>query len=247
MNRTAAGTRRRKSARCTKRRFSMLTPIQMFAGHGNVGASSARRSWRLVRIWKVCCSDATITSKIACRKSSGNVLVEEVAHRVHEDHPRPAPAQRLLQPRRPEPQVEALFIRVAGDTAEALREGLGVAVRAARRDLRAARDRVPGRLGPFDCAAISHLGPNRIDACVDPIVGRRSGRRDRPAPIDAPVARPVAHRGARACGETGSRGTFVTDDTPRARRQGSRRTRRRARPTQISRAGRVLGVTSVLR
>lgn len=39
MKRTAAGTVRSWSARCTKRRFSMLTPIHTFSGQGSCGAS----------------------------------------------------------------------------------------------------------------------------------------------------------------------------------------------------------------
>ena len=47
----------------TKRRFSMLRPSTRSACHGRRGASSASRSWRLVRTWKVCRVASPITSK----------------------------------------------------------------------------------------------------------------------------------------------------------------------------------------
>ena len=88
----------------------------------------------------------------------GDVLVEEVAHRVDEDELGLAPLQRKLQAVRPEPQVEALLVRMTGNAAPALRERLGVAVRASRGDLVAARDGVPARGGPLDAAVLGH-GP----------------------------------------------------------------------------------------
>ena len=102
-------------------------------------------------------SARAITSNTSRDELVRDVLVEQVAHRVHEDHPRPAPAQRLLEPLGPQPQVEALLVGVARHAAPALGERLGVAVRAAGRDLRAARHRVPGRLGPLDRAPVSHI------------------------------------------------------------------------------------------
>jgi hypothetical protein len=57
----------------------------------------------------------------------GDVLVEEVGHRVDEDQSRPPPPQRQLQARGPDAQVEALLERVARNAAEALGERLGVA------------------------------------------------------------------------------------------------------------------------
>ena len=95
-------------------------------------------------------------------KLVGDVLVEQVAHRVHEDHPRPLPTQRLVEPFRPEPKVESLLVGVTRDTAPSLGECFGVAVGAARRDLVAACDRVPGGLGPFDRTSVSHGPGQRI-------------------------------------------------------------------------------------
>src|ERR1700684_1604514 len=85
-----------------------------------------------------------------------NALVEEVAHRVDEDHPRTRPLQWLLQPLRPELELKALLVGVSRDAPPALGECLGVAVRAPGRDLVAARYRVPGRLSPLDRALVSH-------------------------------------------------------------------------------------------
>ena len=49
-----------------------------------------------------------------------------------------------------EAEIESLLVRVAGHTAKPLCEGLGVAVLAARTDLRAPARGVPGRVGPLD-------------------------------------------------------------------------------------------------
>ena len=80
----------------------------------------------------MCQSARSMTSNTSRDVLVGNVLVEEVAHRVDEDHPRPPPAERLLEPLGPEPEVEALLVGVARHAAEPLGERLGVAVGAAR-------------------------------------------------------------------------------------------------------------------
>ena len=56
-----------------------------------------------------------MTSKTCFDVVVGNGLVEKVAHRVDEDHPRPLPAQRLLKPLGPEPEIEALLVGVPSD------------------------------------------------------------------------------------------------------------------------------------
>ena len=89
-----------------------------------------------------------------------DVLVEEVAHRVHEDHPWLFPGHRLLQPRRPERQVEALFVGVPRNAAPALRETFRVAVVTARTEFGAARDRVPRRVRPLDVRFLGQLLPH---------------------------------------------------------------------------------------
>jgi hypothetical protein len=84
--------------------------------------------------------------------------MEEVAHRVHEDHPRARPLQRLLQPLRPQLQLKPLLVRMPWDAAPALGERLCIAMSAARRDLVATRHWVPGRLCPLDCAVVGQGG-----------------------------------------------------------------------------------------
>ena len=95
-------------------------------------------------------------------------LLEQVAHGVDEYAPWRPPAERIPELVGDEPEVEALLEGMAGHASEALREGLGVAVLAARTDLHAAADGVPGGVGPLDGAAVTHgsraLGADRIEA-----------------------------------------------------------------------------------
>src|ERR1700722_4471745 len=86
-----------------------------------------------------------------------HVLVEEITHRVHEDHPWTRPSHRLLQTLRPEAQVEPLLVRVAWNPAPSLGKRLGIAVGTAWRHRVTARDRVPCRLGPLNRAVIRHI------------------------------------------------------------------------------------------
>src|ERR1019366_1457032 len=81
-------------------------------------------------------------------------LVEQIAHRVDEDHPRSTPTQRLFKALRPDTQVETLLVGMTRYATPELCKRLCVAVRAARRNLMAPRDGVPGRLCPLDPAAI---------------------------------------------------------------------------------------------
>src|SRR6266545_4569027 len=65
----------------------------------------------------------------------GYSLVEEVAHRVYEDHSGSSPLERGLQPLRPEPQIEPLFVGMSGYSPPSLGEGFRVAMFAAGRHL----------------------------------------------------------------------------------------------------------------
>lgn len=58
--------------------------------------------------------------------------------------------QRLAQPVGPERKIKAVSERMLWDVSKPLGEPLGVAEIAAARDLRAARDRVPCRIRPFN-------------------------------------------------------------------------------------------------
>ena len=72
-----------------------------------------------------------------------DLLVEEVAHGVHEHRARAAPGEGLLEPLGALHKVEAALEGVTRRAAEALGQAFGVAVVAAAGDLGAARHRVP--------------------------------------------------------------------------------------------------------
>ncbi|CAD5253920.1 hypothetical protein BOSE21B_100047 [Bosea sp. 21B] len=88
-----------------------------------------------------------------------HILVEQVGHRVHEDHLRLPPTEWLLQAFGPERQIESVFERVSRHAAKALREPFRVAVIAAGTDLRAPGDRVPRSVGPLDRCVLRHMSP----------------------------------------------------------------------------------------
>jgi hypothetical protein len=88
-----------------------------------------------------------------------HVLVEQVAHRVHEHAAARRPQERVAEFLGHETQVEALLVGVALHTAEAFRERRGVTDFAAGADLRATADGVPRRVGPFDFGAVAHGPP----------------------------------------------------------------------------------------
>lgn len=83
-------------------------------------------------------------------------LMEEIAHRVYENHPSTAPAQWLIQALGPEGQVKPVFEGMARHSTEPLGEARGIAVIASSGDLRATCDGVPRSVGPLYCAVISH-------------------------------------------------------------------------------------------
>jgi len=64
--------------------------------------------------------------------------------------------KRLRKLFRNKAKVEALLVRVAGDTAEALCERFGIAVFAARAYLCASPERVPRGICPFDFGMFTH-------------------------------------------------------------------------------------------
>ena len=86
-----------------------------------------------------------------------NVFVEQIAHRIDEDHPGGPPAERLQELFRNEPKVESLLVRVARHSTKALCESFSVAMRAAGADLRASPHRIPGCVSPFDLGICGHL------------------------------------------------------------------------------------------
>ena len=84
-------------------------------------------------------------------------FVEQVAHRVDEYHTRLLPLRRLRQTRRPQAQIETLFIGMSFNSAPPLGKPLCVAVVAAWSNLRAAGHRVPGSVRPLDVRCLSHV------------------------------------------------------------------------------------------
>ena len=79
-----------------------------------------------------------------------HTILKKIAHRVHKHELWGAPKERLCQFRGDQAKVESLLIRMPFDSAKPLRKRLGIAMLAAGTDLRAAANRIPGRVGPFD-------------------------------------------------------------------------------------------------
>jgi hypothetical protein len=82
--------------------------------------------------------------------------MEQIAHRIDEDHLRLAPEKRLTHPFGAELKVEAIFKRVASYSSKPFRETLGIAIIAASADFRATRHRIPCRISPFNCGSCPH-------------------------------------------------------------------------------------------
>ena len=153
-----ARARRPRSRRCGRRTsaFSTLTPIQTFGGHSSLGLSSASRSRALREHLEAVPVRAPHHVEHALDVRERHILVEQVAHRVHEDRLRLLPLERQLQHLRLQRELEAVPVVRLPHRLQPLRHALGVAVLAARADLVAARDRVPRRLGPLDAGAVRH-------------------------------------------------------------------------------------------
>ena len=106
----------------------------------------------LIRVPVRCLHDADDGENVLV----GYVLVEQVAHRVDEDHLRLRPAQRLGKFLWDQAEIEPLLVGMPWHAAEPLGESLGIAMSAAGADLGAAADRVPGCVGPFDLGFVAH-------------------------------------------------------------------------------------------
>src|SRR5207237_10194982 len=85
-----------------------------------------------------------------------HALLKKIAHGVDEDHFVSRPEDRIGEFLGHESQIEALFVRMTGNTPEALCERLGVAMRTARTHLPTTADRVPRRVCPFDFRTVAH-------------------------------------------------------------------------------------------
>jgi len=82
--------------------------------------------------------------------------VEEIAHGVDKDHLRFFPAQRNFQGLRMQGQLEPVGVVGLAHGMQTLRHTLGIAMLAARADLGAARQGIPGGFGPLDARFGSH-------------------------------------------------------------------------------------------
>src|ERR1700687_4008041 len=83
--------------------------------------------------------------------------LEEVAHRIHEDSTMLGPAQRFVELRRYQAEVESLLVRMTMHPPESLGKSLGVAMLAARANLHASPHRVPSGIGPLNLRVVAHL------------------------------------------------------------------------------------------
>ena len=86
----------------------------------------------------------------------GNGLVEEIAHRIDEDLSGAFPAKGLRKFLRNQPNVESLFEGMSRNTSKTLCKSLRIAVLTSGADLRAASDRIPRRIRPFDLGMFAH-------------------------------------------------------------------------------------------
>ena len=89
----------------------------------------------------------------------GNILVEEIAHRIDEDELWTPPLHGLFEAFGAKGQVEARLERVSLDATKTLRKALGIAMVATGANLRAAGDRVPSAVSPLDGAFARHERP----------------------------------------------------------------------------------------
>src|SRR6185312_380729 len=92
----------------------------------------------------------------AVDKLSRNILMKQIAQRVHEYATWPLPIQRLRQPVWMQLNRDAAFGVKSAMIHAKRRRSLNVAMRAPRRNLRASGRRVPRRVRPFDVRLVAH-------------------------------------------------------------------------------------------
>src|SRR5207245_184922 len=85
-----------------------------------------------------------------------NFRLEEIAHAIDKDRAWARPLERLRQFFRHSAEIKALFIGMPGDAAETLGKGFGIAVLAARTDLGASPQWIPGCVSPLDFRMFAH-------------------------------------------------------------------------------------------
>lgn len=90
----------------------------------------------------------------------GNVLVKQVAHGVHENHPGRSPTQWIAELFQHDAQIKAKLKWMAGNAAPTFGKRLGVTVLAAGANLGTATNWIPCRIRPLDFRFVAH---NRIE------------------------------------------------------------------------------------
>ena len=88
-----------------------------------------------------------------------DLFVKQVAHAVDENAPGLTPLQRQLQQVLMQTQTKAVPVTSVAHGRKAQSEALRVAILAARTDLRATGDRIPGGIRPLDGRVVSHKRP----------------------------------------------------------------------------------------
>src|SRR5256885_14351004 len=88
--------------------------------------------------------------------SERNVLMKQVAHGVHEDRLRLLPPKWKLKHVWLQREFEAIPIVRLAHRLETFGHAFGIAMLAARANLGATGDRVPGRFCPLDAGALCH-------------------------------------------------------------------------------------------
>src|SRR5262249_35622081 len=83
-------------------------------------------------------------------------FMEQIAHAIYENALRSTPAEGEAELIRMKSQCETITVPGVAHRAQPNGQALRVAVLAARADLRAAGHRIPGGVGPFDPALITH-------------------------------------------------------------------------------------------
>src|SRR6266571_1184983 len=89
----------------------------------------------------------------------GHTLVEQVTHRVYKNLFRSSPLQRLRQLVRHETQIKALLVWMLRDSPESLCECASITMSAARTDLCAPSNRIPGSVCPLNFGVVTHSFP----------------------------------------------------------------------------------------
>src|SRR5271157_837760 len=85
-----------------------------------------------------------------------HALMEQVAHRIHEDHSLARPAKWFSELVGNQSQIKSPLIGMPRHTPESFGERLGVAMSASRTDLGTPTNGVPSCVSPFDLRAVAH-------------------------------------------------------------------------------------------